>query len=121
MFLKRLRAAAQILFASFAVWYLGAWLFLLVSSGEFWRGVSGVLAFALVVLVVVFVVLPTIPAIVAYKIYKKTVPPPKDDVERAARLYLGYPEFGGPFLACCFVQYSILAVAFALFVMSFQS
>lgn len=119
--LKILHKIAQILFIGLVVWFFGVWLFHYVASGELWRFVSGellrvaygVLGLALIVLAVVFVVLPTIPALAAYKIYKKTVPPPKDDVERAARLYLGYPEFGGPFVLFCFLQYAIVFVLLA--------
>jgi hypothetical protein len=71
---------------------------------------QGLFYLILFTLVFVFLVLPTIPLALAYKNYRKKAKPPKDDVERAARLYLGYPEFGGPFVLFCLLQYGTVFI-----------
>jgi hypothetical protein len=81
---------------------------------------QGLFYLILFTLVFVFLVLPTIPLALAYKNYRKKAKPPKDDVERAARMYAGHPEFDAPFIAYCIIQYGSIWLIFCLWAISFH-
>lgn len=68
---------------------------------------------AIQVCLIITAIFPVIPVVYAYKEYQKNVKPPKDDVERAARMQLGYPEFIGPFMVYCLFQYGIVFAVLA--------